>query len=483
MPTTFVGPEREQMFLLPPDITEWLPEDDLVWTVIDAVSQMDLSSFRQKHQESAFGRPAYDPSIMVSLLLYAYSLGIRSSRKIENLCMRDAGFRIITGNRVPDHSTIARFRKENQGSIKSLFTGTLHLCRKAGMGKLGVVALDGTKMRANASMSQNRTHDSIEKEVERILAEADGIDAQEDRIYGKDNSGDGIPEDMRKKSDRLAKLKKCKELLEREAEQAAGDQEEKINKRSREEKKTGKKKRGRKPKSASDARAEKEKKAKVNLTDPESRIMKNQKGFMQGFNAQAVVTEDQVIIACEVVSDENDVNRLHPMIEQAKENLEEAGIDKKISAVVADAGYLSEDNLEKKSEEPGTEEDVPELFIATKKDREQRSEPRDPSREEDALPENPTERQKMEQKLSTEEGRAIYKKRGQTVEPVFGQIKNARGIEEFVQRGIVCCSAEWSLICATHNLLKLWRQKLKTRETSGESDVGDYQMNPSLAVA
>jgi len=462
---------REQKFLLPIDMSEWLPGDHLVWFVIDAVETMDLASFYAGVRADGWGGAAYDPAMMVSLLLYSYCMGERSSRKIEKLCQCDIAFRVITASHVPDHSTIARFRQNNGEGLEELFDEVLRLCAEAGLVKAGLLALDGTKIGANASIDANRAHDYFREEVKKWLREADEIDAEEDRLYGPDRRGDELPEDLRRPEDRRRRIEECLERLNREADEAEAEKQDEIRKREEEEGRSGKKKRGRKPKSPEKVRAEKERGAKANITDPDSRIMKTRKGYIQGFNAQAAVTKDQVIVAAELTQEENDVNQLHPMIEKAIENLEKAGIDEQVRAVVADAGYLSEDNLKKKSEEEDGEEegqgeerkeeekpeDGPELYIATKKDRKQRAEPQEQSRDEDTLPEDLTERQKMERKLATEEGRAIYKKRGQTVEPVFGQIKEGRGFSRFSGRGLPACTSEWKFMCAVHNLLKLWR--------------------------
>jgi len=226
-----------------------------------------------------------------------------------------------------------------------------------------------------------------------------------------------------------------------------------MGEREEEEGRQGKKKRGRKPKPPEKVGAEKKRKVKANLTDPDSRIMKTRSGYIQGFNAQAMVTEDQVIVAAELTPKENDLGQLHPMVEQAKENLARVVFSERIGVVVADAGYFSEDNLKRERERGGG----PELLIATRKDRKQRAEPQEPEPEQAALPEDATERQKMERKLRTEEGRAAYKKRGQMVEPVFGQIKEGRGFNRFSRRGHPACRSEWRFVCAAHNLLKLWR--------------------------
>jgi transposase len=438
--------DREQMYLLPPSLKEWLPEGDLAWFLLDAVAQMDLKRFYTKHREDGRGGSAFDPGMKVALLLYAYCRGERSSRKIEELCEKDIGFRVIAGNLQPDHSTISRFRQENGEELKGLFIDVLRLCEAAGLVKVGVVALDGSKMKANGSLAANREKGWIEEEVKRMLAEAKEKDEKEDALYGPDRRGDELPDDLRERESRLARLKAAQELLKKEAEAAAAEQEAKIEARKALEA-AGEKKRGRKPKET----VEVDETAKANITDPESRIMKTRSGYIQGYNAQAVVTEEQIIVAAEVTQEANDVKQLHPMIGAAEKNLREIGEEQPIGAVLADAGYWSESN-EKQSDPEG-----PELYVATNKDWKQRKMLGEQPSPKGRMRKDISPRDRMERKLLTKEGRSLYKKRGKTVEPVFGQIKYVRGFDRFVRRGIAACASEWKLICATHNLLKLWR--------------------------
>lgn len=443
--------DREQMYLMPPCLRDWLPEDDLVWFVIDAVKQMDLSRFYAKYRQDGWGRAAYDPSMMVTLLLYAYCMGERSSRRIEWLCHRDIAFRVITANRAPDHSTIARFRQENEKELEELFVQVLRLCAEAGLVKVGVVALDGTKVKANASLSANRTYEAIREEVERMLSEAKARDAEEDRLFGGGYRGDELPEELRDPRSRLARLMAAKARLEKEAAEAALAQEAKISARRAEEEETGKKKRGRKPK---DPDPTPDREAKANVTDPDSRIMKTRTGYVQGYNGQALVCETQIIVAADLAQEENDCRQLHPMVKQAKENLEAVGVDEKMGALSADAGYWSEANCVE------ADPDGPELFVATTKDWKQRKAAREQPAPRGRIPRRLGVRERMERKLLTKRGREVYKKRSQIVEPVFGQVKVVRGCDRFMRRGYSACRSEWRLICATHNLLKLWRHFL-----------------------
>ena len=264
---------REQMYLMPVSLKDWLPEGHLAWFILDAVEAIDLSKFYLKYRADGWGRAAYDPQMMVSLLLYAYCLGVRSSRQIERGCEVDVAFRVISGNLRPDYSTICRFRSENERELGILFTEVLRLCAEAGLVKAGVVALDGTKVKANASLSANRTQEHIEEEVRKMLAEAREKDEEEDRLFGRDSRGDEIPEELKDRRSRLARLKECRERLVREKEEKAKRQAEVMEKREAEEEAMGHKKRGRKPKEVAKV-VEGEAKAKANVTEPDSRIMK-----------------------------------------------------------------------------------------------------------------------------------------------------------------------------------------------------------------
>ena len=448
MAYNFLPCDRNQAYLLPPSLVDWLPQDHLAWFVLDAVEQIDLKQFYKKYRSDGVGNSAFNPSIMVGLLIYSYCTGERSSRRIEKHCQTDVAYKVITANQLPDHTTISRFRKDNESYLKTLFLEILRLCVEAGLVKLGNVSLDGTKIEANASLAANRTLKNLEQEIDKMLSEAAAKDAQEDKAFGTDNRGDEMPEELRNRDSRINRLKACKERLERQKAQVHQAQQDKIDRRETKQEATGKKPRGRNPKLPEDTG---NKDAKANVTDPDSRIMKTRKGYVQGLNAQAVVTEQQVIVAEDVTQQENDKRQLHPMLEQTESNRKTVGIKEKTGVALADAGYSSDDNFTKR---PAG--DV-ELLVATQKDCKQRMAcleqppPECPIR--DCL--SPTEL--MERKLLTERGRELYKLRSQTVEPVFGQIKDVRGFDRFMRRGIEACRSEWSLICATHNLLKLWR--------------------------
>jgi len=439
--------DRNQAYILPPSLADWLPQGHLAWFVLDAVEQIDLQPFYKKYRTDGIGNSAFNPSMMVGLLMYAYCTGERSSRRIERYCQTDVAYKVITANQSPDHSTISRFRKDNEANLKNLFLEVLRLCAETGLVKLGKVSLDGTKIKANASLAANRTLKHLERAVEKMLAEADAKDAEEDKTFGPDKRGDELPEDLRDRNSRLERLKACKQRLECERAEAKQTQQKKIDQRQAKEEATGRKSRGRKPKSPEDAR---NKDAKANVTDPDSRIMKTRKGYVQGLNAQAAVTEDQVIVAEDVTQQANDKQQLHPMLEQAEANRRAVGVKETMDTALADAGYSSDNNFRKVSAGGA------ELLIATQKDWQQRKSLQDrPPR--GPIPLGLSATELMERKLRTKRGRELYKWRSRTVEPVFGQIKDVRGFDRFMRRGFEACRSEWSLICATHNLLKLWR--------------------------
>jgi transposase len=447
----FLPCDRDQLYLMPPALQDWLPESDLAWFLLDAVAQMDLSAIEETYRRDGWGQAAYEPTMMVALLLYAYCLGERSSRQIERLCERDIAFRVIAANQRPDHTTLARFRKTHETALAALFTDVLRLCAEAGVVKVGVVALDGTKMQADAALAANRTVGAIQEAVQTMLTEAQGADEAEDRLYGPQRRGDELPEVLQNRQSRRARLQACQARLKQEAEAAQAKQAAKHDTRQAEEAVTGQKKRGRPPKAAQVVADEITATAKANVTDPDSRIMKTQKGYVQGYNAQAVVTAEQVIVAAELTPQANDLHQLHPMLTQARANLQVIDFSQHIGTALADAGYCSDDNLTKEGLEG------PELLVATNKDWKQRKAQREQPAPRGRIPQCLTARERMDRALLTKRGRRLYKTRGQTDEPVFGQIKVGRGCARFMRRGEQACASEWKLLCTTHNLLKLWR--------------------------
>jgi transposase len=444
----FVAEDRDQLYLLPVSVAEWLPEDHLAYFVLDAVAEMDLSAFYAGYREDGWGGAARHPKTMVGLLLYGYCRGVRSSRQIERACLEDVAFRVVCANAGPDHTTIARFRQRHEQALKTLFTASLRLCAKAGMASVGLVALDGTKMAANASMQANRSKDTLDAEVEKMFAEAAALDAAEDAQFGAAR-GDEPPAVLRGGAERRRRFAQAKHLLDAELEEERRAHEARVAERAAEEQRRGAKLRGRKPKPSRDKAGYKEK--KVNTTDPESKVMSTAKGFVQGYNAQAVANDQQVVLAAEVTDEHNDVGQLHPMIEATETSLAEAGIDERPEKLAADAGYACEENF------AGIDADDPDCYVAT---RNMRNNPTPRTGRRGPLRKDATLVEKMDRKVSVKKGRAIYRLRQQIIEPVFGQIKDARGIRGFTRRGKAAADSEWKLICGTHNLLKLYRRAL-----------------------
>jgi transposase len=441
--------EREQAYLMPPSIREWLGEKHLAWFVVDAVVEMDLGEFYAVYRNDGWGAAAYDPGMMVGVLLYAYCRGIRSSRRIAQYLEEDVGFRVVAANQQPDFRTIARFRAEHEEALKHLFIEVLRMCREAGLVKLGVVALDGTKVAANASMAANRSYEAIQEEVEKILAEAKAVDGEEDVRYGAECRGDELPEGLGRRKERVKRLKEAKARLEREATEATQAAQQHLAQRETEEVATGKKKRGRKPKEVASTPGER---AKANVTDPDSRVMKTSQGYVQGYNVQLAVSQDQIILAVGVTQQANDVHQLAPMLKVVEVNLEAAGIAERPRVALADAGYWSEANMA-----ACTQPDGPELLLATTKDWKQRKAARERGCPRGRIPRGLGPKERMERKLLTQRGKGLYRLRGQLVEPVNGQVKEGQGLRRFMRRGLVATGSEASLVATTHNLLKLWR--------------------------
>jgi transposase len=512
MPQNFIECGREQAFLMPPSLLEWVPEDHLVWTVLDAVAEMDLGAFYSDYRVDGHGRPAYEPSMMVALLLYAYARGNRSSRGIERACVEDVACRVICANLVPDHSTIAEFRVRHEAALAELFTAVLGLCRRAGLVAVGVVAIDGTKVAANASRAANRSYEQIARE---ILAEAAETDRREEELYGEAR-GDELPEHLRTSGGRRAALREAKEELERERERArldAGDpggsgveielDPERFVTRAhgrrawlREGRRALDERRANEARPVPRSRSERleesarrleeelvvERKANaayeawrrrgvardgtrrmapgsgkpyrppqlpagaINTTDPDSRLVKTvgQKA-VQGYNAQAAVNEHQILVAAEVTVESPDFGHLEPMVDATERELQRAGAGAP-GMVIADAGYWHKRQMEKvvgrgiqvlippdsglrTSARPGWDGG---LYAF------------------------------MRRVLSTDHGKALYRKRHATIEPVFGQMKFNRRLDRFLRRGRSAVRSEWRLFGASHNLLKLHSHRTTT---------------------
>lgn len=443
----FHKPNRSQLHLLPISIDQWVEENHLARFLWDCVEHFNLGQFYAAYGDE--GAPPYDPQMMLAVLLYAWCLGIRSSRRIAQACEDQVPFRWLTGNIRPDHCAFARFRSRHEEAINHLFTQVLSLCHEAGLAKVGKVYLDGTKMQASASLAANRTLAHLEQEIVKMQGEMKDADAADDARHGKDRRGDELPAGLRGKRERLARLQEAKARLELAATAERLTQESKLAKRAEEEEQSGKKKPGRKPASP-DAVVNHERKA--NPTDPASRIMKTRQGHVQGFNAQAIVTAGQCIVSAEITQEENDVHQLEPMLAALAATLEAAGIEDRPPALAADAGYWHDQLEVTELEQKG-----PALFIATASRLKEAQAHQAEGSPQGRIPDDITPKQRMARKLRTKVGRAVYKLRSQTVEPVFGQIKSIMGCRSFLRRGLEAVQSEWSLICACFNLRKLYR--------------------------
>jgi len=428
---TFRPYEPDQDFLMPISMREWLPADHLAYFISDVVESLDLSAITKRYAGEERGYPPYHPGMMVKVLLYAYCIGVASSRKIEKRLCEDIAFRVLAANNTPDFRTISDFRKDHLRALAGLFLQVLKLCQKAGLVKLGHVALDGTKIKANASkhkaMSYKRMKEEearLEAEIAELMKKAEAVDEEEDHRYGKDKRGDELPKEMAFRESRLKKIREAKEVLEgdakREAEIAAASNK----------KHTG-------------VPADK---AQRNFTDPESHIMPAPGGkhFIQAYNAQAAVdSTHQVIVAAEVTNKPTDRGQAEPMMEVVKTNTGQ--LPRQMSA---DAGYFSSDAV-KNLTTIGIDVYMPPDKIGHRAVL--------PPAPRGRIPKNLSIADRMRRKLRTKKGKERYGLRKELPEPVFGQIKQARGFDQFLLRGSDKVSSEWKVICTGHNLLKLFR--------------------------
>jgi len=420
------------------------------------LGQLDLSALYAFYGGDGRGRPRYDPAMMTSLLCYAYCVGTPSSRKIERCCVEDVAFRVIAANQRPDHDSICEFRKRHLCALARLFLDVLKLCQEAGLVKLGHVALDGSKVKANASkhkaMSYGRMkekEDELERQVREMLDLAERVDAEEDAKHGKGVRGDEMPPELRRKEGRLKKIREAKAALEAaaraEAEEKKREAEEKLAERARKAEESGEKPRGRSPEVPDPEKAEPDAKSQRNFTDPDSRIMKDgaTKSFEQCYNAQAAVDGTaQVIVAAEVTQAASDKEQLAPMVAAVESNT--GGVPAEFTA---DAGYYSESNVK------ALEAKEIDGYIAFGRQKHGET----PAPIEGEAGSELSVKELMRHKLLSERGRSVYAKRKSVVEPVFGQIKQARGLRRFSLRGLGNVSAEWKIWCMTHNVLKLFR--------------------------
>ena len=420
---TFRPYDPDQMLLMPPALSDWVPEGHLARGVSDLVDTLDLSAIEDTYTEER-GYPPYHPCMMVKLLVYSYCTGTYSSRRIAEKLVDSVAFRFLAAGNEPDFRTISDFRKRHGAALEGLFDQVLEVCQKAGLVKLGKVAIDGTKIRANASkhkaMSYGRMkqkESELRKQVREMLKRAEQIDKEEDRLYGPDKTGNELPEEFARAATRLKKIREAKAALEAEARAKAAEK-------------------GKDPDDATPPD-----KAQRNFTDPESKIQKTKDGYIQGYNAQVAVDDTfQVIVSQHVTPTAPDVNELLPAIDSIKKKL-----GRKPKAVLADAGYWSESNVE------ALTKSRIQAYIATERQKHGENPPSVRGRPPAGL----SMKQRMARKLRTLAGRKVYSRRKTIVEPVFGQIKQARGFRQFLRRGLENVRHEWALICTAHNILKL----------------------------
>lgn len=462
MPQNFIRGDVDQGFLLPPDVRDWLPADELAWTVKDVVESLDLSVFYRSYRANGQGAAAFDPALMVAVLVYAHAVGVRSSRAIERACVRDVAFRVLAGNQVPDHATIARFFRRHRKALTGLFAQVLRLCAEAGMVRLGVIAVDGTKIAANASWSKNQTAKALAHQVAEeqsrfkrlaaeLLDEQAATDAAEDAEHGEDR-GDELPPGLRRPAERLARFAEAKQRLDEE--QAAAVAEQESRKAEWRRRKDAGTRRGAQPGEHPPGRnPAKDKPPRANTTDPDSRTMRGGRGLVQGYNAQAAVTADQIIVGELLTQEAVDAGLVFDVVDDVVEQLTDAGIDEAGDTVVADAGYANEAAFTE-AEQRGLH------LLAPMISDERRAAGEDPAGTKPLTTRPATAR--AQAKLRTRQGRDEYALRGRTVEPVFGQIKDRQGLRQFLRRGLENAKAEWTLACTAHNLRKMHTHRLAT---------------------
>ncbi len=474
--------ERDQLLLMPPSLVDWLPSDHLAWFVLDVIAELDLTGFYRSLRADGRGGASYHPEVMLGVLLYAYCVGERSSRRIERRLCDDVAFRVIAANQAPDHATLARFRRRHQDAIGEVFSQVLGLCVGEGLVQARVVAIDGTKVEADASAWSSRTRRQL---VDEILDEAEAVDAAEDDWFG-DRRGDELPAEWTDRRDRRARLREALRQLDADG---PSDAESYQAARQVKEAELGHKLAGRKanPDAKWGSRA---RTRQVNVTDPDSRIVKDGHRFIQGYNAQAAVTEDHVVVAAEVTNAARDSTIFEPMVTATERNLADSGGDR-VEVFVADAGYWSVDNATIDIDADVLITPMPATSGITDLD-----DPRIGRRREvierldrgeitvkaaaeemgvsttwarrllrdhrNRRPDPAQLRNAMLERLASELGAAAYAKRKITVEPVFGNLKANLGFRRFSRRGLDAATSEWRLICTVHNLLKIHRRRLAT---------------------
>jgi len=503
MPQNFLDYDREQAFLLPPSLRDWLPEDHLAWFVIETVGRLDLAAFYAAYRADGHGRAAHDPGMMVCLLSYAYATGEFSSRGVERHCRQDIAYRVITANQMPDHATIARFVRRHQDALAGLFTGVLELCGKAGLVRAGVLAFDGTKLSGNANRERNLNYGQVARE---IIEQAIATDEREDEEHG-DARGGELPEELATDEGRRSWLARelsarqepvgqpdqaapAAEVFDpqvivargqgrdgwiREAKRRLDDARTRVPSevpRSREQRlwdagrrltedldaeRQGQQAWEQWRRTATDSTGRRlgrralrqppaTPQATINLTDPDTQLMMGHKRFVQGYNAQAVVTEDQIVLAAEISTRPGDFSHLRPMLTAAHRELEQAAIPDRPKVALADAGFWNEEHMDHLAADGIT------VLI-----------PPDAGNRKGERPGWTGGRYSwMRQVLATDGGSELYRKRRITIEPVFGHTKHNRKFTQFHRRGRGGVRTEWRLLMMTHNLTKLHRHHLAT---------------------
>lgn len=440
---TFKPYEPDQLYLLPPSLRDWLPGDHLVHFISEVVDTLDLTAIYDSYTEVR-GQPPYHPAMMVKVWLYAYSVGIRSSRRVERALYEDIGFRILSGDQQPGYWALNDFRRRHMAALGQIFVQTVRLADEAGLVKMEQVAVDGTKIKANASKNKAMSYERMEKEEQRLkteiekwFKEADEIDQEEDRLYG-DQRGNQLPEHLNTSEKRLAAIQKAKAALEAEARARARREQERRREKAEKEGRTFKPR-----KNPDDAKPKP--KDQRNFTDPESRIMKDSGGFVQAYNAQAVVdAASQIVVSADLTNQASDSPHLPQLLEDAVKNT-----SRKPKQVLADAGYYSESNLDAVAAH-GADALIPPDKMPHRIWRKQQYVTGPP-------PEGATPADAMRHKLRTREGLEAYKQRQMSIEPVFGQVKGNRGLRQFLHRGVEKVKHMWHFDLAAHNILKMFR--------------------------
>lgn len=440
MSKTFRSYAPDQTFLLAPNPAEWLPEDHLVFYLRDVIDALDLAPFYEPYEREARGAPPYDPALLCKILVYGYATGVRTSRRLERACQVDVALRILVANNFPDHTTISEFRRRNLPHFEHVLQEVLRLCQREGILKLGVVAIDGTKMKANASRDRTLKPEHIDRlikdEVKRILDEAERLDNEDDLKYGPQNRGDELPAHLRTRQGRLDRLKEAKRQMDEEDALREKEYQEKIASRKQYETTTGKKSPGPAPKPPQEHTRQPH--HERNTTDPDSRIMHTRQGSIQGYNAQAAADHHTgLLVAAYVTPQANDRQELRRQLNEIQKNTHQFP-----ETCLADTGYWAHEEIVHAP-------DQVEFFIRPKAS-EKTGRRADPAKH--AI------RERMEDKLSTPRGRAYYTLRKQIIEPAFGTLKETLGIRNFLLRGHQKVDGEWKLIAASYNIKKMWHR-------------------------